>query len=349
MSKNSTHPKVSVVIPHYGGKDIISECLSSLLNSIYPNFEIIVIDNNSPDDSVQYIKNNFSQVRLIKSSFNRGFAGGCNLGVNHAEGKYILILNNDTIHEPDWINRLVEVLESNSLISSVQPKIKNYNKRNYFDYAGASGGFLDKYCFPFSRGRIFSTIEQDIGQYDTPIKIFWASGTAFLTRKTIFNQINGFDEKLFAHMEEIDFHWKCQLLGYEIWVEPNSVIYHKGAMTLSKSSPKKTYLNYRNSMILLLTNYPIIRSVKLFFPRLILELIACIKELINLNFSHSFAIVKSWVWILFNFNILIHRRRFFKNKDIKQINMIFNKSIVVKYFINKQKFFSNISQYISNY
>ena len=250
MTQSSTHPLVSVVIPHYGGTDILGECLTSLNKCSYPNLEIIVVDNNSPDDSIQFIKSNFTEVKLIRSEFNRGFAGGCNFGVQHAKGEYLLILNNDTIHEPDWIDHLVNMLESNSKVSSVQPKIKNYDNRDYFDYAGACGGFMDKYCFPFARGRIFSTVEKDEGQYDESIQIFWASGTAFLTRKNVFDKVGGFDEILFAHMEEIDYHWKSQMLGNEIWVEPASVIYHKGAVTLPVSSPKKTYLNYRKSSLI---------------------------------------------------------------------------------------------------
>ncbi len=239
MSTSSTRPMVSVVIPHYGGKDILSKCLISLKNCIYPNLEIIVVDNDSPDDSAQYIKTNFPEINMIQSEINRGFSGGCNFGVQHAKGEYILILNNDTTHEPDWIDHLVEKIASNVSISSVQPKIKNFQNREYFDYAGACGGFMDKYCFPFARGRIFSTVEKDTGQYDEACKIFWASGTAFLTRKHIFDEVRGFDEILFAHMEEIDYHWKCQLMDREVWVEPAAVVYHKGAITLPVSSPKK--------------------------------------------------------------------------------------------------------------
>ena len=145
MAADSTPPMVSVVIPHYGGIDILSECLKSLNNCTCPNLEFIVVDNASPDDSVQFIKLNFTEVNLIQSVYNRGFAGGCNFGAQHAKGNYLLILNNDTTHEPDWIDHLVNMMESNSNISAVQPKIKNFDNRDYFDYAGACGGFIDKY------------------------------------------------------------------------------------------------------------------------------------------------------------------------------------------------------------
>ena len=335
MSQNSTHPLVSVVIPHYGGTDILGECLTSLNKCSYPNLEIIVVDNNSPDDSIQFIKSNITEVKLIRSEFNRGFAGGCNFGVQHAKGEYLLILNNDTIHEPDWIDHLVNMLESNPKISSVQPKIKNYDNRDYFDYAGACGGFMDKYCFPFARGRIFSTVEKDEGQYDESIQIFWASGTAFLTRKNVFDKVGGFDEILFAHMEEIDYHWKSQMLGNEIWVEPASVIYHKGAVTLPVSSPQKTYLNYRNSLILLLTNYPKMTPIRLLFPRLFLEFISLLKEVITFKWGHAFAILRSWMWILSHLSLLKKRQDVLKSDNIKIPILIFQKSIVVKYYIDR--------------
>ena len=340
MTQSSTHPLVSVVIPHYAGTEILSECLTSLNNCSYPNLEIIVVDNASPDDSVYFIKSNFQNVILIQSEYNRGFAGGCNFGAQHAKGKYLLILNNDTIHDPDWIDPLVKMMESNPKISAVQPKILNYDNRDYFDYAGACGGFMDKYCFPFARGRIFSTVEKDEGQYDESIQIFWASGTAFLTRKNVFDKVGGFDEILFAHMEEIDYHWKSQMLGNEIWVEPASVIYHKGAVTLPVSSPKKTYLNYRNSLILLLTNYPKMTPIRLLFPRLFLEFISLLKEVITFKWGHAFAILRSWMWILSHLSLLKKRRDILKSDNIKIPILIFQKSIVVKYFIGGNRKYS---------
>ena len=331
MDRGTTHPLVSILIPHYGGTKIIQECLDSIYNTDYPKIEIIVLNNNSLDDSIKIIQSNYPDVKLIKSEYNRGFAGGCNFLSKYANGKFILILNNDTVHEKDWISHLVSRINSNENISSVQPKIKKYDNRDFFDYAGASGGFIDKYCFPFSRGRIFNTIEKDEGQYDDACPIFWASGTAFLTKKYIFEKVGGFDEKLFAHMEEIDYHWKCQLLGHEVWVEPSSVIYHKGAVTLPVSSSRKTYLNYRNSLILLLTNYPAKTVIKLFFPRIMMEFLSFIKEIIFLRWNHALAIMRSWFWIISHPNILFSRRKKLVINDGNE--QIYRGSIVVKYFL----------------
>ena len=341
MSRGKTQPLVSVIIPHYGGEEILQECLESLKNTDYSELEIIVVDNNSSDNSIRIVQAKFPYIKLIQSEYNRGFAGGCNFGSQHATGEYLLIINNDTVHESDWIIRLVQFMESNKNISSVQPKIKNYKKRNYFDYAGGSGGYMDKYCFPFSRGRIFNTVEKDEGQYDDSCRIFWASGTAFLTKKYIFEQIGGFDETLFAHMEEIDYHWKCQLLGFEVWAEPQSIVYHHGAMTLPASSPQKTHLNYRNSLILLLTNYSVFRSFTLFFPRIFMEFLSLIKEVLYFRWSHALAIVRAWLWILFHPSFLYQRR-----KDLKRthnINNIYKNSIVIKYHLMGKKTFSKIN------
>ena len=336
-------PLVSVIIPHCGGYKIISDCLLSLQDSGYSNLEVIIVDNASQDNSAQNIKENFPEVVIIQSEYNRGFASGCNFGVEQAKGEYILILNNDTIHKKHWINKLVEKMNSNSNISSVQPKIKNFNRKNYFDYAGGSGGFIDKYGFPFARGRIFNTIEKDKGQYDDSCKIFWASGTAFLTRKNIFNKLGGFDELFFAHMEEIDYHWKCQLIGYEIWVEPKSEIYHHGGFSLPSSSPQKTYLNYRNSLIVFFTNNNIKLIIKLVSFRIILDIIALIKELVILRWMHAFAIIKSWIWVLFHPQILLSRKLVFDKINKKaRIFGIFQKSIVFEYFLKRKYYYNDI-------
>jgi len=338
-------PLVSVVIPHCGGYKILSECLLSLEKSEYQNLEVIVVDNASLDNSIYKIKKNFSDVKILKSEYNRGFASGCNFGVEHALGEFILILNNDTVHKKHWIDLLVKKINSDSKISSVQPKIKNFQRNEYFDYAGASGGFIDKYGFPFSRGRIFNTIEKDLGQYDNACQIFWASGTAFLTRKNIFNKIGGFDETFFAHMEEIDYHWKCQLLGYKIWVEPESEIYHHGGFTLPSSSPKKTYLNYRNSLIVFMTNNNFKLVIKLILFRLILDMIAFLKELIVLKWMHSLAIIKSWIWVFFHPYILFKRKLLIKKISKKSnVDGIFQKSIVLEYFFKRKVYYNQIKK-----
>ena len=343
MSEQSAMPLVSVVIPHYGGYKVLSECLNSLLKSTYPNIEVLLVDNGSPDDSISLVREEFPSIFIISSPTNRGFAGGCNFGTGHAKGKYILILNNDTIHEHNWIEPLVKLMEDDKKIASVQPKIKNYHKQDYFDYAGGSGGYMDWLCFPFARGRIFDTIEKDQGQYENSQKIFWASGTAFLTRKSLFEKLNGFDEILFAHMEEIDYHWKSQLLGYEVWVEPASIISHHGGVTLPKSSPTKTYLNHRNSLILLFTNTSIEKMIVAVFPRMTLEFLAVVREIFRFKWNHATAIIKAWLWIIIHPSYLFRRRANINCLSLDKPVILFQESIVLAYYLRGKKNFLDLN------
>ena len=344
--RNATSQKVSVIIPHHNNYKILNECIQSLYKAKYPNIEIIVVDNNSSDNSSNEIKKIYNDIIVHKSDVNLGYAGGCNAGAKIASGKFLLFLNNDTIHSPNFINHLVQKINSDSKIASVQPKIKNYDNQNYFDYAGACGGFIDYLVFPFARGRVFNTVEKDIGQYDDSLKVFWTSGTAFITRKNIFSSLGGFDENLFAHMEEIDYCWKCYIAGYECWVEPLSEVFHHGGKTLAYNSAKKTYLNHRNSLILLLTNYNLSLSLYLFPLRFILEIISSLNELLKLRINHFLAHYIALLSILFNIFYLYKRRnqisqfRKMNDKSIFDKDVILKESIVKKYFLLRKKTFN---------
>ena len=341
---------VSVIIPHHNNSKILIECINSLTKSTFENIEIIVVDNASSDSSYDDVIDNFPNIIIKKSDINLGYAGGCNLGAQIANGQYLLFLNNDTVVSEHCIEKLVLQLEQNKNIASVQPKIININNQSYFDYAGASGGFIDYLVFPFTRGRIFDTIEKDIAQYNNPIKIFWASGAGFLTRKNIFKKVSGFDNDLFAHMEEIDYHWKCHLIKSEVWVNPEAVLYHHGGKTLSMDSPKKTYFNHRNSMILLLSNYSFLHSFLFFIVRIPLEIISSLKELLSLRLRHFINHYLALVWILFHPHIIKNRRslinqiRSVKDNHIFNKNIILKRSIVMDYFLFGKKFFRNIKK-----
>jgi len=339
---------VSVIIPHHNNKEILLDCLKSLYQSSYQNFEIIIVDNASEDDSINHVHVNYPEVTIIKSLKNLGYAGGCNLGARDAKGEYLFFLNNDTVLDEDCIRKLVNKLKADPKITSVQPKILNLDNKSSFDYAGASGGFMDYLVFPFTRGRIFNRIEKDTGQYDDSIKIFWASGAGFLTRKNTFDTIEGFDEDLFAHMEEIDYHWKCYLAGHEVWVEPQAVLYHLGGATLSMESPKKVYYNHRNSLILLLSNYSPWRSFCYFILRLPLEIISSIKDLVSLRPLHFINHYLALLWILLNFSIVLKRRK--KIKSIKVMNdkklfdakLITSFSLLIKYYLFNKKTYDKL-------
>ena len=332
---------LSIIIPHLKGQENLCECIESIQTNV--SHEIIVVDNNSKDNSIAYAKKKFLNIQIIHSTINRGYAGGCNLGAQHAKGNYLLFLNDDTIISENAIDILFNMIQTNENISSVQPKILSYYNKDQFDYAGASGGYIDYLGYPFARGRIFNTIEKDKHQYDDKKKIFWASGTAFITKKGIFERMNKFDEQLFAHMEEIDYHWKCHLNNYDVYVEPKAIIYHKGGETLKYGSYKKTYLNHRNSMILFLTNN---QSLSFFtiLKRLTLEILAVIYYALTMNFKAALAVKMSNLWCVLNIKYIWKRKKTIKSEVKISSELMVPYSIIKKYFLNKKRHYKNIVQ-----
>ena len=337
---------VSIVIPHWNNVDVLSECLESILNTDFENFETIVVDNASTDNSVASVRSNYPNVKLIENDKNYGYAGGCNIGAEAASGDFLIFLNNDTVQEKDWISNLIKTINSDDKIAAVQPKILNYYDRNVFDYAGGSGGHMDIYCFPFARGRIFSFQENDEGQYNNKEKCFWSSGTCFMVRRELFQKSGGFDESFFAHMEEIDLCWRLYAMGFEVWVEPDSVVYHKNALTLPMYSHKKYYLNHRNSLLMLLGNYSIKNIFLIGIPRLILEKIACLYSILMLDWRHFTAILRSLFWIIFHPNVIMKKRKSFSKirtiTDKKIMENMMQSSIVIKYYLLKKQAYLDI-------
>ena len=337
---------VSIVIPHWNNVDVLSECLESISETDFENFETIVVDNASTDNSVAWVRSNYPDVKLIENDKNHGYAGGCNIGAAAANGTYLIFLNNDTVQDRNWISNLIKVMNSNNNIAAVQPKILNYHDRNIFDYAGGAGGHMDIYCFPFARGRIFSFQENDEGQYNEKEKCFWSSGTCFMIRRELFQKAGGFDENFFSHMEEIDLCWRLYAMGFEVWVEPDSVVYHKNALTLPMYSHKKYYLNHRNSLLMLLGNYSIKNIFLIGIPRLILEKLACMYSILMLDWRHFTAILRSLIWIFSHPNVIMKKRKnFSKIRTIADQNIMENmmqSSIVVKYYLLKKQAYSDI-------
>ena len=334
-------PLVSVVIPHWNGVEVLSECLESLSETKYPNMEIIVVDNASTDGSPDWVSLNFPQVKLIENDQNYGYAGGCNRGAKTAEGEYLVFLNNDTIQDHHWLADLVDFMNLNSNVAAVQPKILDFFERTKFDYAGGAGGWLDILGFPFARGRVFLEQERDNGQYDKMRPIFWASGTAIMVRKSDFETAGGFDEIFFAHQEEIDLCWKFHLMGKEIWAIPNSTIYHKNAVTLPMFTRMKQYLNHRNSYLMVLSNYSLPITLYLAPIRFALELVAVLYAIVRLDLNHLLGIIQAQLWILFHPHVIIHRRKKVKQvrkiKDKKIFKRLYWGSVVLDYYIRRKK------------
>ena len=343
---NDSTPIVSIIIPHWNGIDVLSECIDSLKGSTFDSFEIIVSDNASSDGSQAWIVENHPDVILLENDNNYGYAGGCNRGVNVAKGEFILFLNNDTIQNPNWLDPLIDRMKGDESIAAIQPKILNYYNRKIFDYAGGSGGHLDLFCFPFARGRVFLNQEEDLGQYDNAKRCFWASGTAMIVRKDLFKAAGKFDETFFAHMEEIDLCWRFQAMGYEVWAEPRSVVYHKNAVSLPMHTHRKYYLNHRNSLLMLFGNYSIPVAFYVGFIRLILEFTALGYAIVKMDWNHVTGILRSLGWILIHpITILRKRSRFNqirKMRDRDIMGAMTKTSVVLAHYLSGKKTYLDI-------
>jgi GT2 family glycosyltransferase len=349
MSTHDMKSRVSIIIPHFNGIKIISECLDSLQQRTATDtvLEIIVVDNASTDDSVAVVKKRYPAVSIIKSETNRGYAGGCNLGADAATGDYLVFLNNDTVHEIDWIEPLTELMDGDPLLAAVQPKILNHYERDRFDYAGGSGGAMDVLGYPFARGRLFMIQEKDTGQYDDEKEIFWASGTAIMVRKKSFLEAGGFDEVFFAHMEEIDLCWRFHLMGLRIMCQPRSVIYHKNAVTLPMYSRKKYYLNHRNSIIMVWANYSLPTAIYLFAFRYFLEWVALGYSLTKWDWAHVGGIIQAHTWLLFHPHIICRKRRHVKQvrrlKDGQVMAKMYRSSAVLAHYLGGLKTYGEMA------
>ncbi|NTW48139.1 MAG: glycosyltransferase family 2 protein [Chlorobiales bacterium] len=271
-------PLVDIIIPHYNGVEILHKCLGTLEKTTYPNYRVTIVDNGTTDESIRLATNNYKWASVVSPGENLGYAGGCNFGFRKTDGKYVVFLNNDTEQESDWLLKLVEFAEMNDQAGALQPKILSIQARNrgerIFDYAGAAGGLIDNLGYPYSRGRIFDTLEPDQGQYDNISEIFWASGTAMFMRRSVGESIGLFDEDFFAHMEEIDLCWRMLLAGYKIYAVPQSVVYHHGGATLPMGNPRKVYLNHRNNIVMLIKNRSLGRLMLTLPIRIMLELLS---------------------------------------------------------------------------
>jgi GT2 family glycosyltransferase len=268
--------KVAIVILNYNGKNWLEQFLPGVLK-YKPSFaDVYVADNGSTDDSISFVKDKFPEVKLIALEKNYGYAGGYNQALSKIESRYYALLNSDVEIKEDWLSPLVELLDSQAEVAAVQPKIKDFKQPEYFEYAGACGGFIDMFGYPFCRGRVLDTVEKDLGQYDTVVPVFWVSGAAMLIRSSVFHEAGGFDATFFAHMEEIDLCFRMHRLGYKLMVYPNVAVYHVGGGTLSYSTPEKVKLNFRNSLQMLVKNHSTARLVWLLPARMILDGIAAL-------------------------------------------------------------------------
>src|ERR1700744_19170 len=270
----STMPKVAVVILNWNGAKHLAQFLPSVLTSVWPNLEIVVGDNASTDNSVELLKRDFPSVTIIQNTENFGFTGGYNRVLQQVDADYFILLNSDVEVHPGWIAPVIELMESDDKIAVAAPKIKSFSERDHFEHAGAAGGFIDSLGYPFCRGRIFYEVEEDKGQYDESGEVFWASGASMFIKKKYWDEAGGFDQRFFAHMEEIDLCWRLKNRGYKVMYCAQSEVFHVGGGTLNTENPFKTYLNFRNNLLLLKKNLSIWRAMVVIFIRFWLDFIA---------------------------------------------------------------------------
>lgn len=326
--------KLAIVILNWNGKELLEQFLPSVLK-FSKEATIYIADNASTDNSVAFIKDAYPSIKIIQNSENGGYAKGYNDALKHVDEEIYCLLNSDVEVTENWLKPILEAFDTDNKSAIIQPKILDFKDKTAFEYAGASGGFIDKFGYPYCRGRIFNTIEKDTGQYNDIKDIFWASGACFFIRKEVFRTLNGFDESFFAHMEEIDLCWKAYNLGYKSKYIGTSTIYHVGGATLNSTNPKKTYLNFRNSLFTLVKN----AEGNIFFlvlVRLILDGIAGMKFLLEFKVMHTLYIIKSHFSFYKNLPRLLKQRK----SNSKEKNYYHKTSIIWHYYICKHKYFN---------
>lgn len=334
-------PLVAVVILNWNGKAYLQQFLPFVLASTYSNLRVVVADNASTDDSVSFLQQHFPGVEVISNHSNEGFAKGYNSALKQVSSDYYVLLNNDVEVTPGWIEPVIQLMQQQPRIAACQPKLLDYKNRHQFEYAGASGGWLDHFGYPFARGRVFNEIETDRGQYDTAQPCFWASGAAMFVRANVYHALGGLDEFFFAHQEEIDFCWRLQLAGHEVYVQPQSVVYHVGGGTLSKTNHLKTFLNFRNNLIMLAKNLPLPGAIPIIIFRLALDAVAAWKELFGGSPAFFIAICKSHVFFV-KWLVLQRQRSVFPASRNGKLQGWYRSSVVWQHFIKKKKSFSEI-------
>lgn len=335
-------PSVAVVIIHWNKRELLEKFLPSVMASSYPNLKIYVADNASTDDSVPFLLKNYPKVSVIQLTENHGYAGGYNHALKLVQADYYILLNNDVEVPKNWIEPVIEWMEKDSKIAAAQPKLLQYNNKKYFEYAGAAGGFMDHFGYIFCRGRLFEKMEEDLGQYNQNIPVFWASGACLFVRASAFHEVGGFDEHFFAHMEEVDLCWRFQLAGYQNWYIGNSEVYHLGGSTLQQGNPKKTYLNFRNSLQMLLKNSSAKTLFWLIPVRSTLDLLSSFYFIKNGSFKDSKAVHLAHSHFFFKWNKWWRKRKTVKIVNHGRLYGVYHNSVVFAHFLKKVNSFTQL-------
>jgi len=341
----SNIPKVAVVILNWNGIKHLREFLPSVLSSVYPNLDIIVGDNASTDGSVEFIRQEYPSIQVVQNDDNYGFTGGYNRVLAKVEADYYILLNSDVEVSPGWITPVIELMESDPLIAAAAPKIRAYNQKEYFEHAGAAGGFIDAYGYPFCQGRIFYEIEQDNGQYQQSGEVFWATGAAMFVKSKCWRDAGGFDERFFAHMEEIDLCWRLKNMGYKVIYCAESEVFHLGGGTLNVENPFKTYLNFRNNLLLLANNLPFWSATFVIIIRIWMDLLALFRFLSEGKRKDAWAVSRAHQ----NFVLGLFKKNKSKRPEISHSASpnkkgMYKGSLVWAFFVKKKRHFTELDR-----
>jgi GT2 family glycosyltransferase len=333
--------KTAVVILNWNGKHLMESFLPALIASLDTASELIIADNASSDDSVLWLKNTYPTIRIIQNKTNEGFAKGYNTALEQVNADYLLLLNSDVEVKPGWLQPLEKCLDNNPEIAVCQPKLLWQKQKEYLEYGGAAGGYIDKFGYPFCRGRIFGFLEKDLGQYNQTIPVFWASGACMLVRTSVYKAMSGFDPLFFAHMEEIDLCWRIRNAGHKIVCVPESVVYHVGGATLPKNNPGKTFLNFRNNLSMLYKNLPGNRVLPVILLRLVLDGIAGVKFLTEGHWRDCFAVIRAH-WAFYG---RLFRGELKRNKSEIKIShpTIYRGCLVIDHYLLGKKHFTDLN------
>ncbi len=336
--------RTAVVILNWNGRSFLEQFLPEVVqNTLSPDTAVIIADNGSEDDSVSWVEQNHPEVQVIRLESNLGYAGGYNRALKQIEAEYYILLNSDVRVEPGWAERLITFMDMHPNVGACQPKIRSHASPSSFEYAGAAGGYIDRLGYPFCRGRIFGTVEDDLGQYDDTREIFWASGSCIAVRGAAFDQCDGFDESFFVHMEEIDLCWRMQIAGYSVCYFPHSVVYHVGGGTLGYGSPTKIYYNFRNSLIMLAKNLPSRHLRRTILKRELLDGLAWVMLLFREGRESAAAVVRAHRdfrkqrTAIKTFRTLTPNPGFYNTP-----HTMMNKSLLFEYYIRGRKKFSEL-------
>ncbi len=336
---------IAVIILNWNGASLLQQFLPSVTAfSKSESIEVWVADNASSDNSLLFLANEYPEVKVLAFDKNYGFAAGYNKAISAIECNYAVLLNSDVEVSENWLSPLLKIMESDESIVACMPKIKDHKRKEFFEYAGASGGFIDKNGYVFCRGRIFNTIEPDRGQYNNSCEVFWASGAAMMVKRNVYLEAGGLDEDFFAHMEEIDFCWRMKNRGFRVMVQPESVVYHVGGATLSQSNPLKTYLNFRNNLLMMYKNLPEHHFFKIMFRRKCLDMLAAGVMLAKCNPKGFVAVLKAHVHYYKMIQKNFHKKRSLclQKASVTQHHEMIDKNLVLLHFLGKCNKFSQL-------